>query len=117
MQVNGLTSSLAAEADQKFQGGFRAWLGELKRGCWSDWAELLSHYPDARRTVGNQARFPLAADGGGIEAAVSFPVDPTRMTIIRLLRVCPSVSAAARPPRAGRSVRAAGHKLSMPPVR
>jgi hypothetical protein len=100
MKVIGLTSPLRAEADRVFHGGFRSWLEEIRQGSWMDWAELLRHYPGTRRMDMNLAHFPLAADGGGIEAAVSFPSDPARLSLIRLLRVCPAPSAAVVPARA-----------------
>jgi len=100
MQVIGLTSPLRAEADRVFHGGFRPWLNEIRQGSWTGWAELLRHYPGTRRMDVNLAHFTLAADGGGIEAAVSFPSDPARLSIIRLLRVCQAPSAAVVPARA-----------------
>jgi len=110
MKVIGLTGPLAAEAKREFQGGFSAWLDQLRRGSWRNWAELLRYYPSARRTTENVAHFPLAEDGAGIEAAVSFPANPTHLSIIRLLRVCPAIAAAVTP------ARAAGRKISKPLV-
>lgn len=110
MRIIGITSLLSAEADRLFHGGFRAWLGEIRRGSWIGWSELLRCYPDACRTGGNRAHFPLAANGGGVEAVVSFPSDPTRSSMIRLLRICPAPAAAVIP------ARKAGHKISKPLV-
>lgn len=51
------------------------------------------------------AHFPLADDGGGIEASLMFPSDSARLSIIRLLRVRPAPAMA---------VRVTGRKISKP---
>ena len=90
MKVIGITPLLRGEADQKCGSGFRAWIMEAKRGTWGNWAELLLRYPEAIRTGGDEAHFPLAADGTGIRTMIFF-----KTGLMRLLRIGPAPVAPA----------------------
>ncbi|MGD9419473.1 MAG: hypothetical protein Q7R22_011060 [Verrucomicrobiota bacterium JB025] len=100
MNVIGLTTQLSKQAEQQCGGRHRAWLKEIGKGKWANWSELLGYYPNACRTTGNEAHFPLATDGTGIRANVFFPHG---RGIMRLLRVAPKPTgepkASARPAR------------------
>jgi hypothetical protein len=89
MKVIGITTLLRGEADQKCGSGFRAWIMEMKKGTWGNWTDLLRHYPGARRTGGDEAHFPLAADGTGIRTMIFF-----KPGLMRLLRIAPAPTAA-----------------------
>lgn len=80
MIVTGFTKQLGSDAEQKCAGRFLAWLGEARKGQWKSWPELLRHYPRASHMDGQEAHFPLAADGTGIRAAVIF--DPGVMRLL-----------------------------------
>ena len=95
MKVIGLTNTMQGEAEQRFAGTLPAWMAELKQGRWKSWAELLRHYPRARRTTDDEAHFPLAADGAGIRASVFFHP----FGLLRMLRVATSPDARISAPR------------------
>lgn len=90
MKVIGITTLLRGEADQKCGSGFRAWIVEMKKGTWGNWPELLLRYPEASRTGGDEAHFPLAADGTGIRTMIFF-----KPGLMRLLRIAPAPVAPA----------------------
>lgn len=93
MKVIGLTTSLRGEADLKCRSGFRAWLVEVRNGTWANWAELLRHYPKARRTGDDEAHFPLAADGTGIRTMVFFKLGRMRLGHIAPAPIAPTAAA------------------------
>jgi hypothetical protein len=82
MKVIGLTTSLRGEADRKCRSGFRSWLAEVRHGTWANWAELLGHHPKAHCIGGDEAHFPLAADGTGIRTMVFFKLGRMRLLSI-----------------------------------
>jgi hypothetical protein len=90
MIIIGYTNKLRGEAERICRGGFRAWHAEARNGNWRTWAELLVHYPRACRIDGDEAHFPITADGTGIRAAVFF-----KPGLMRMLRIAPAPGAPA----------------------
>jgi len=72
MKVIGLTEKLHGEADEQCGEGFRPWLVEVAKATWGGWEELQGQYPKACQVAGNEAHFPLRADGTGVRASVDF---------------------------------------------
>ena len=82
MIVIGITSQMRKDADRRCRSGFRAWIAEVGKSTWGNWAELQRQYPDVHRTHGDEAHFPLTADGTGVLATACFKPGLLRLQCI-----------------------------------
>jgi hypothetical protein len=99
MKVIGLTEELHGEADEQCREGFRAWRSEVSQATWGNWEELQRQYPKACQVAGNEAHFPLRADGTGVRASVDFS-----LRFLLLLCIAPRPDAMRALRRPGLSV-------------
>ena len=72
MNLLGITKELEADAARYCAGGFRAWIGEVRRAEWRDAGRMMASFPRCLRLGGDLYHFTLGRDGTGIEADVFF---------------------------------------------
>lgn len=86
MKVIGLTDQVRGDAEEQCPEGFRAWIAEAMQGTWGSWEELKKQYPGCSQTGGDEAHFPLTADGTGIRAMIFFKL---QLLILRYIATAP----------------------------
>lgn len=72
MNLLGITKELEADAAKYCAGGFRAWIGEVRRAEWRNAGRMMASFPRCLRLGGDLYHFALGRDGTGIEADVFF---------------------------------------------
>jgi hypothetical protein len=72
MNLLGITQELEADAARRCPGGFRAWIGEMRRAEWRDARRMMAAFPRCLRLGGARYRFVLGPGDIGIEADVFF---------------------------------------------